>query len=165
VRDGYNQALREKKRHIGFLMILMQRLVASSTRAILSTLKRREAVLKDNELRERQLSLSLDAPGNVGDFDSEEIVDMEGQELLDELVSRVSALRNERVHVEMLLKDASACEEAGPDAKAEALIKWGLQQFLSLEATTPCCSARCRASKCTEPLPTLLCWPCKSPYL
>ncbi|MCF6180024.1 MAG: DEAD/DEAH box helicase, partial [Geopsychrobacter sp.] len=27
VREGYNQALREKKRHIGFLMILMQRLV------------------------------------------------------------------------------------------------------------------------------------------
>ena len=31
VREGYNQALREKKRHIGFLMILMQRLVVSST--------------------------------------------------------------------------------------------------------------------------------------
>ncbi len=27
VREGYNQALQAKKRHIGFLMILMQRLV------------------------------------------------------------------------------------------------------------------------------------------
>ena len=41
VREGYNQALREKKRHIGFLMILMQRLVVSSTRAIRTTLERR----------------------------------------------------------------------------------------------------------------------------
>ena len=43
VREGYNQALREKKRHIGFLMILMQRLVVSSTRAIRTTLERRLA--------------------------------------------------------------------------------------------------------------------------
>ncbi|MFO7812282.1 MAG: DEAD/DEAH box helicase, partial [Pelovirga sp.] len=49
VREGYNQALREKKRHIGFLMILMQRLVVSSTRAIRTTLERRLAVLKDGE--------------------------------------------------------------------------------------------------------------------
>ena len=34
VREGYNQAVREKKNYIGFLMILMQRLVTSSTRAI-----------------------------------------------------------------------------------------------------------------------------------
>ena len=46
VREGYNQALREKKRHIGFLMILMQRLVVSSTRAIRTTLERRLAALK-----------------------------------------------------------------------------------------------------------------------
>jgi len=45
VREGYNQALREKKRHIGFLMILMQRLVVSGTRAIKMTLERRLEVL------------------------------------------------------------------------------------------------------------------------
>ena len=31
VRHGYNQAMAAKQRHIGFLMILMQRLVTSST--------------------------------------------------------------------------------------------------------------------------------------
>ena len=31
VREGYNQALREKKRHIGFLMILMQSLILSKS--------------------------------------------------------------------------------------------------------------------------------------
>ena len=56
MREGYNQALREKKRHIGFLMILMQRLVVSSTRAIRTTLERRLAALKDGE---QQASLRL----------------------------------------------------------------------------------------------------------
>jgi superfamily II DNA or RNA helicase len=121
VRDGYNQAMREKKRHIGFLMILMQRLVTSSTRAILTTLERRQAVLKGSELRDRQLSLRFDGT-NDGDADTQEIYDMDAQELLDELLSRVSALKNERSHVEMLLDAARACEEAGPDAKTEALI-------------------------------------------
>ena len=121
VRDGYNQALREKKRHIGFLMILMQRLVTSSTRAILTTLERRQAVLKGSELRDRQLSLRFDGT-NGGDADTQEIYDMDGQELLDELLSRVSAFKNERGYVETLLEAARACEQAGPDAKAEALI-------------------------------------------
>jgi len=37
VREGYNQAMREKRSYIRFLMILMQRLVVSSTRAIRTT--------------------------------------------------------------------------------------------------------------------------------
>ena len=35
VRLGYNQAIKEKKTYVGFLLLLMQRLVTSSTRAIL----------------------------------------------------------------------------------------------------------------------------------
>ena len=123
VRDGYNQALREKKRHIGFLMILMQRLVTSSTRAILTTLERREAVLKGVEARDRQLSLRLDA-ANGADAEIQELYDMDGQELLDELLSRVSAHQFERGHVGTLLEVARVCEQAGPDAKTEALIDW-----------------------------------------
>jgi len=46
VRQGYNQALREKRNYIGFLMNLMQRLVASSTRAVRTTLERRLEALK-----------------------------------------------------------------------------------------------------------------------
>jgi hypothetical protein len=45
VRHGYNQALAAKQRHIGFLMILMQRLVTSSTAAIRTTLEKRQALL------------------------------------------------------------------------------------------------------------------------
>ncbi len=47
VRHGYNQALAAKQRHIGFLMILMQRLVTSSTAAIRTTLERRQALLNE----------------------------------------------------------------------------------------------------------------------
>ena len=46
VRHGYNQAMAAKQRHIGFLMILMQRLVTSSTAAIRTTLEKRQALLE-----------------------------------------------------------------------------------------------------------------------
>lgn len=124
VREGYNQALREKKHHIGFLMILMQRLVVSSTRAIRTTLERRLAVLKQGE---QQASLRLAELENAedGSQNFENLYDMDGQELLDELLkSHVSALQSEGSHVEALLDTAVRCEQAGPDAKAESLIEW-----------------------------------------
>ena len=118
VREGYNQAIRDKKRHIGFLMILMQRLVVSSTRAIRFTLERRLEILKDGE---RQTSLRLEENSNGSD----EYYDMDAEELLDELLtSQVSALQNEALFVETLLEAARRCEENCPDAKAEALIEW-----------------------------------------
>ena len=128
VREGYNQALREKKRHIGFLMILMQRLVVSSTRAIRTTLERRLAALKDGE-QQASLRLAELENGAEGlespDDEIAELYDMDGQELLDELLkSHVSALQSEGSHVETLLDAAVRCEQAGPDAKAEALIEW-----------------------------------------
>lgn len=124
VREGYNQALREKKRHIGFLMILMQRLVVSSTRAIRTTLERRLAALKEGE-QQASLRLAELENGAEGSENFDELYDMDGQELLDELLkSHVSALQSEGSHVETLLDAAVRCEQAGPDAKAEALIEW-----------------------------------------
>ena len=128
VREGYNQALREKKLHIGFLMILMQRLVVSSTRAIRTTLERRLAALKEGE-QQASLRLAELENGTEGsersDDEMAELYDMDGQELLDELLkSHVSALQSEGSHVETLLDAAVRCEQAGPDAKAEALIEW-----------------------------------------
>lgn len=128
VREGYNQALREKKRHIGFLMILMQRLVVSSTRAIRTTLERRLAALKEGEqqasLRLAELENGAEGSESPGD-EIAELYDMDGQELLDELLKyHVSALQSEGSHVETLLDATVRCEQAGPDAKAEALIEW-----------------------------------------
>jgi superfamily II DNA or RNA helicase len=115
VREGYNQAMREKRSYIGFLMILMQRLVVSSTSAIRSTLERRlEALAAPQE------QLTLFPPA----FE-EEWADLDGQEQIEVLLSsRLKALKNERAEVKLILDAAARCEQIGPDAKAEALLDW-----------------------------------------
>jgi superfamily II DNA or RNA helicase len=115
VREGYNQAMREKRSYIGFLMILMQRLVVSSTSAIRTTLERRlEALAAPQE----QLTLFPLAS-------EEEWADLDGQEQIDVLLlTRLKALKNERAEVKLLLEAAARCEQIGPDAKAEALLDW-----------------------------------------
>jgi len=115
VREGYNQAMREKRSYIGFLMILMQRLVVSSTSAIRTTLERRlEALAAPQE----QLTL-------FPLTSEEEWADLDGQEQIDVLLrTRLKALKNERAEVKLLLEAAARCEQMGPDAKAEALLDW-----------------------------------------
>jgi SNF2 family DNA or RNA helicase len=115
VREGYNQAIREKRSYIGFLMILMQRLVVSSTSAIRTTLEKRlEALAAPQE----QLTLFPLAS-------EEEWADLDGQEQVDVLLrTRLKALKNERAEVKLLLEAATRCEQEGPDAKAEALLDW-----------------------------------------
>jgi superfamily II DNA or RNA helicase len=115
VREGYNQALREKRSYIGFLMILMQRLVVSSTSAIRTTLERRLEALAAPE---EQLTLF---PFTTED----EWADLDGQEQIDLLFrTRLRALKNERAEVKLLLEAAAHCEQTGPDAKAESLLDW-----------------------------------------
>jgi len=115
VREGYNQALKEKRNYIGFLMLLLQRLVVSSTRAIHTSLERRlEALRTPHE----QLSL-------FPMLSEEDWADLDGQEQADSLLSaRLQALQNERQEVQLLLEAAARCEQMAPDAKAEALLDW-----------------------------------------
>jgi len=115
VREGYNQAMREKRGYIGFLMILMQRLVVSSTRAIHTTLARRLEALTDPQEQLTLFPLISD----------EEWADLDGQEQIDVLLrTRLKALKNERAEVRLLMDSAARCEQTGPDAKAEALLDW-----------------------------------------
>ena len=115
VREGYNQAIQEKKSYIGFLMILMQRLVVSSTRAIRTTLERRLEALATPEKQVPLLPLTSD----------EEWGDLDGQGQIDMLLHiRLKALKNEHAKVKQLLDAAVRCEQDGPDAKAEALLDW-----------------------------------------
>lgn len=125
VRDGYNQALHEKQRHIGFLMILMQRLVVSSTRAIRTTLERRLAAINGAEPLTRPGAAALSQNNSDVEESDDELYDLDGQELLDRFANaQVVANRRESRHIETLLEAARRCEEAGPDAKAEALLDW-----------------------------------------
>ncbi len=111
VRLGYNQAMRQNRQYLGFLMILMQRLVTSSTRAIASALARRLEVLQSTQL-------------NVADEEPpEEDVSEDTQEQLDELLAtRLAGLENEKEEVELLLDLARRCEAQGPDARAQTLL-------------------------------------------
>jgi hypothetical protein len=119
VRHGYNQALAAKQRHIGVLMILMQRLVTSSTAAIRATLEKRQAL--------------LDAPQPQANLfentSTDEWADLDGQSQVD-LAMQSSGWEMEKSEVEMLLELARETEAAGTDAKAEALLEliYKLQQ-------------------------------------
>ena len=119
VRDGYNRAIKEKQTAVGFLMILMQRLITSSTAAIRTSLERRLAVL---DLPQGQLSLF---PEDVG----EDWSALDGQQQFDTILkTRLKGLKDERKEVELLLSAARRCEASGPDVKAEALLERIQQQ-------------------------------------
>lgn len=111
VRHGYNQAMAAKQRHIGFLMILMQRLVTSSTAAIRTTLEKRLTLLETPQL---QTNL-FDEP------DVDEWAELDGQSQL-EIAVQTSGWEREKAEVETLLELARETERQGTDAKAEALL-------------------------------------------
>lgn len=111
VRHGYNQAMAAKQRHIGFLMILMQRLVTSSTAAIRTTLEKRQVLL---ETPQPQANLFE----NTSD---DEWADLDGQSQVD-IAMQSSGWELEKSEVEMLLELARETEASGTDAKAEALL-------------------------------------------
>jgi len=113
VREGYNQAVKEKRTAVGFLMVLMQRLVTSSTRAIRWALERR---LEHLVLPEGQLTLF--AEDIAWDWD----VATSDEALNEMLTLRLRGLKNERKEVELLLSAARRCEAGGVDAKARLLL-------------------------------------------
>jgi SNF2 family DNA or RNA helicase len=77
----------------------------------------------NKELERAELENGTEESESLDD-EMDELYDMDDQQLLDELLSHVSALQSEGSHVETLLDAAVRCEQAGPDAKAEALIEW-----------------------------------------
>jgi len=112
VREGYNQALNENKNYLGFLMILMQKMASSSTRAIRSALEKRLEVLKCNRSREV-------------DFDQmDDFVEMDSQEQYDQISSiQNCTIDNEKAEVERLLSLATKCEALSPDVRAKTLLE------------------------------------------
>jgi len=113
VKKGYNRAVKDRKPHIGFLMVLLQRIVTSSSHAIRCTLERRLQVLEN--LRESQPS--------INDEELEDFTDLDGQMQLDLLVEVDELGRtSEMAEVNALLDLARTAEIAGPDIKTEALM-------------------------------------------
>ena len=119
VRHGYNQAMAAKQRHIGFLMILMQRLVTSSTAAIRTTLERRQALLGQPQLQPSLFEMA----------DVEEWAQLDGQTQVD-LAVQTQGWEMEKAEVDTLLELTRSTEAQGTDAKAQALLEliYKLQQ-------------------------------------
>ncbi|MCZ2153082.1 MAG: DEAD/DEAH box helicase family protein [Bryobacterales bacterium] len=112
VRLGYNQAIQQNRQYLGFLMILMQRLVTSSTQAIATALERRLDALQATEIT----PTDEEPPESNGE-------EQDSQEKLDELLSiRLAGLANEKEEVRRLLDLARRCQAKGPDARAETLL-------------------------------------------
>lgn len=112
VRLGYNQAIQQNRQGLGFLMILMQRLVTSSTQAIASAMERRLEALQTTDITATDEEL----PENNDE-------EQDSQEKLDELLSiRLAGLANEKEEVKLLLEVARRCQAKGPDARAETLL-------------------------------------------
>lgn len=113
VRKGYNRAIKDRKPHVGFLMVLLQRIVTSSTHAIRCTLERRLQALKDLKETTRIPS----------EEDLDEFTDLDGQLQLDLLVEINEPGRiGEMSEVEDLLQLAKLAETSGPDVKTESLM-------------------------------------------
>jgi superfamily II DNA or RNA helicase len=119
VRLGYGRAVAERRPAVGFLMVLIQRLVTSSTAAIRSALERRQVVL---ETQSQQLELTLDEQG-ADPSGLSELEELDGAEQLERVIGAASSnVRTERDEVAHLASMARQCEARGPDVKAEALM-------------------------------------------
>ena len=113
VKEGYNQAIKDRKPHIGFLMVLLQRIVTSSTYAIRCTLERRLNVLED--LHNQASSINED--------DMALFPELDGQELLEQLIEVNEPGRvAEMDRVKFLLSLSRDAENSGPDVKTTVLM-------------------------------------------
>ncbi|MCB2286900.1 DEAD/DEAH box helicase [Clostridium algidicarnis] len=111
VRTGYNKAIKEKKYYIGFLMVLMQRLVTSSTAAIKESIEKRIDILENQQARIHALSM-------------EDLVEVDLEENLEQAVEVMSLnLKQELIELKEILNVAKLAEFEYLDAKVEALIE------------------------------------------
>ena len=110
VRNGYNKAVKERKNYIGFLMILFQRMVSSSTDAIIDATERRLQVLQHQS---DQL--------HSGSF--EELVEGDTEDSLRNALLLYSAnIKEEIKQLSAILSLAKRASLACRDAKQEALV-------------------------------------------
>ncbi len=129
VREGYRRALNQKQNYIGFLMLLMQRLVASSTAAIARALEKRLEALSDTD---DQMTLPLD----LDSFSFAEFEEMNNSEEIGfPGIFKVKPFVNEAERVRYLLGLARAVEFEENDAKALKLLE--IIQTIRMEEMNP----------------------------
>jgi superfamily II DNA or RNA helicase len=117
VVESYNQAMRTGDKGSRLLLILLQRLMSSSTRAIRRFLAQRADVLRGGEATESVPSEDALHVGSEDELSDEEDMDAVVQGVL----FSVQASSAELADVQRLLELAVRVEQSGPDARAEAL--------------------------------------------
>ncbi len=111
VTNSYNRAIKEKKSYIGFLLVLMQRLVTSSTAAIRESMEKRLVVLKSSNITHANTM-------------RDDIYDMDIEAALDEALTMTARdNKAEITELETILSMAKQAEFQHIDAKAEHLIQ------------------------------------------
>lgn len=110
---GYNRASRGTDHGSRLLLILIQRLMSSSTRAVRRFLEQRLGVLSGSTDSGAAGSLDHNITATADDEDLDEVVQT--------VLFTVEPAAEERGDVERLLALAVRTENAGPDARAEAL--------------------------------------------
>lgn len=113
VRSGWNASKRDGRNAAGFLVLLMQRLVSSSTAAILAALEKRSAALGQPG---EQLALFVDR--------GEEWAELTGEEQFEALVgAKGEAWGTERAELNLLLDLARSAAATGADAKVRSFFE------------------------------------------
>lgn len=111
VSKTYNKALRNKKKNMCliFLLIIMQRMVTSSTAAIKQSLERRLEILKNQATR-------------VGSLTEEDLDDLNIEDGLEEALEAISLdMKLEIEELEHIISVAKQAEFQHPDVKVETL--------------------------------------------
>lgn len=122
VREGYQRALETQNNALGFVMVTFQKLMASSSRALRTSLRGRRQRLADK----------ISGQGNGHDFEEPDVAD---EEVAAPLVERASAQNREFVSPEELLhldELVSRLERIGTDSKATVLVE-RMQKIFSQE--------------------------------
>ena len=112
VAKTYNKALRNKKRNMCliFLLIIMQRMVTSSTAAVRQSLERRLEVLKEQRTK-------------LGSLTEADLADIDIEEGVEEALEAISLDTEEEIlELEEIIAVARQAEFQHPDVKVETLL-------------------------------------------
>jgi hypothetical protein len=112
VSKSYNKALRNKKKNMCliFLLIIMQRMVTSSTAAVRDSLERRLAVLKSQSTR-------------IGSLTEADLAELDIENGIEEALEAISLdMGAEIEELEQIISVAKQAEFQHPDVKVEKLV-------------------------------------------
>ena len=112
VSKTYNKALRNRKKNMCliFLLIIMQRMVTSSTAAVHQSLERRLAALKNQATK-------------LGSLTEEDIADLDIEDGVEEALEAISLDTEEEIaELEHIISVAKQAEFQHPDVKVEKLL-------------------------------------------